>query len=160
MECRMGGRVEEIFVTGEGSAAMESVQGVETVEGRGIKGDRYSEGTGFWTQYGDICQVTFIEGKHLDEIEAQGLDIRSGQHRRNIVTRGVDLLGLRRKRFRVGEVLLEFDRSRPPCKHVQDLSERGMTRALKNRGGICARVVEAGRIRVGDAIEVEPGAAR
>ncbi len=149
----MGGRVEEIFVTGEGSAAMESVEEVETVEGCGIKGDRYCAGTGFWTQYGDVCQVTLIEGEHLDEIEAQGLDIRSGQHRRNIVTRGVDLLGLRRKRFRVGEVLLEFDRSRPPCKHVQDLSERGMTRALKNRGGICARVVEAGRIRPGDAIE-------
>ncbi len=156
----MGGTVEEIFVTGEGSAAMESVEEVETVEGRGIRGDRYCEGTGFWTQYGDVCQVTLIEGEHLDEIEEQGLDIRSGQHRRNIVTRGVRLLDLRRKRFRVGEVLLEFDRSRPPCKHVQDLSERGMTRALKNRGGICARVVEAGRIRAGDAIEVEPGAAR
>ena len=147
--------VEEILVTTQGSAAMESVDEVETVEGCGIKGDRYCEGTCFWTQYGDICQVTLIEGEHLDEIEAQGLDIRSGQHRRNIVTRGVDLLGLRRKRFRVGEVLLEFDRSRPPCKHVQDLSEAGMTRALKNRGGICARVIEAGRIRAQDAIEVE-----
>jgi MOSC domain-containing protein YiiM len=30
-----------------------------------------------------------------------------------------------------------------------------MTRALKNRGGICARVIEAGHIRAGDAIEVE-----
>ena len=156
----MGGRVEEIFVTGEGSSGMESVEEVETVEGRGIKGDRYCEGTGFWTQYGDVCQVTLIEGEHLDEIEAQGLAVRSGQHRRNIVTRGVDLLNLRGKRFKVGEVVLEYDRSRPPCKHVQDLSERGMTRALKNRGGICARVVEAGRIRPGDAIEEEPGSAR
>ncbi len=149
----MRGVVEGIFVTGEGSAAMESVEEVETVEGRGIEGDRYCEGTGFWTQYGDVCQVTLIEGEHLDEIEAQGLEIRSGQHRRNIVTRGVDLLGLRRKRFRIGEALLEFDRSRPPCKHVQDLSERGMTRALKNRGGICARVIEPGFIRAGDTIE-------
>jgi len=149
----MRGVVEEIFVTTQGSAAIESVEEVETVEGCGIKGDRYCEGTGFWAQYGDVCQVTLIEGEHLDEIEGQGLDIRSGQHRRNIVTRGVDLLGLRRKRFRVGEVLLEFDRSRPPCKHVQDLSERGMTRALKNRGGICARVIEPGRIRAGDAIQ-------
>src|SRR5215210_1983994 len=114
----MGGTVEEVFVTGEGSAAMES------------------------------------EGEHLDEIEAQGLDIRSGQHRRNIVTRGVDLLGLRGKRFKVGEVVLEYDRSRPPCRHVQDLSERGMTRALRNRGGICARVIQAGPIRPGDTIEV------
>lgn len=149
------GTVEEIFVTGEGSAAMESVKEIETVEGRGIKGDRYYEGTGFWVQYGDVCQVTLIEGEHLDEIEEQGLDTRSGQHRRNIVTRGVDLLGLRGKRFRVGEVVLEYDRSRPPCKHVQDLSERGMTRALRNRGGICARVVQAGPIRPGDAIEAE-----
>ena len=151
----MKGVVEGIYVTPVGSRAMERVEEVTTVEGCGIDGDRYCEGTGFWTRYGDVCQVTLIEGEHLDEIEAQGLAIRSGQHRRNIITRGVRLLDLRRKRFRVGEVLLEFDRSRPPCKHVQDLSERGMTRALKNRGGICARVVEAGRIRPGDAIEVE-----
>lgn len=156
----MRGVVEEVFVTTQGSAAMESVAEVETVEGCGIKGDRYCEGTGFWVQYGDVCQVTLIEGEHLDEIEAQGLDIRSGQHRRNIVTRGVDLLGLRGKRFRVGQVVLEYDRSRPPCKHVQDLSERGMTRALKNRGGICARVVQAGPIRPGDAIQEQPKASR
>jgi MOSC domain-containing protein YiiM len=30
-----------------------------------------------------------------------------------------------------------------------------MTRALKGRGGICARVVEAGQIRAQDAIAVE-----
>ena len=149
----MGGRVEEIFVTTQGSAAMESVEEVETVEGGGIKGDRYYEGTGFWAQYGDVCQVTLIEGEHLDEIEEQGLAIKSGQHRRNIVTRGVDLLALRGKRFTVGDVVLEFDRSRPPCKHVQDLSERGMTRALKNRGGICARVIQSGPIRPGDSIQ-------
>src|SRR5918998_1739110 len=106
---QMQGVVEEIFVTARGSAAMESVGEVETVEGCGIRGDRYCEGTGFWTRYGDVCQVTLIEGEHLDEIEANGLAIRSGQHRRNIVTRGVDLLALRGKRFRVGEVLLEFD---------------------------------------------------
>ena len=151
----MGGTVEEIFVAGEGSAAMERVAEIETVEGCGIKGDRYCEGTGFWVQYGDVCQVTLIEGEHLDEIEEQGLAIRSGQHRRNIVTRGVRLEGLRGKRFRVGEVVLEYDRSRPPCKHVQDLSERGMTRALRNRGGICARVLKAGRIRAQDSIEPE-----
>lgn len=147
--------MEEIFVTAEGSAAMSRVDEVETVEGCGIRGDRYCEGTGFWTRYGDVCQVTLIEGEHLDEIEEQGLAIKSGQHRRNIVTRGVDLLELRGKRFKVGEVLLEFDRSRPPCKHVQDMSERGMTRALRNRGGICARVVEPGNIRKQDTIEVQ-----
>ena len=152
----MKGVVEGIYVTSQGSAAMERVEEVTTVEGRGIEGDRYCEGTVFWTRYGDVCQVTLIEGEDLDFIEDElGISVKDGQHRRNIITRGVRLLDLRRKRFRVGEVLLEFDRSRPPCRHVQDLSEPGMTRALKGRGGICARVIRAGRIRVQDAIEVE-----
>jgi MOSC domain-containing protein YiiM len=29
-----------------------------------------------------------------------------------------------------------------------------MTQALKGRGGICARVIENGRVRVGDEIEL------
>jgi MOSC domain-containing protein YiiM len=137
----MNGVVEGIFVTTEGSAAMESVDEVRTVEGCGIEG---------------VCQVTLIEGEDLDYIQNElGIGITEGQHRRNIITRGIRLLDLRKKRFRVGETLLEFDRSRPPCRHVQDLSEPGMTRALRNRGGICARVVRAGSIRPGDSIETE-----
>ncbi len=152
----MKGVVEGIFVTGEGSAKMERVEEVTTVEGCGIAGDRYCEGTGFWTRYGDVCQVTLIEAEDLDYIEGElGIRVKDGQHRRNIITRGIRLGDLRRKRFRVGEALLEFDRSRPPCRHVQDLSEPGMTRALKGRGGICARVIRAGRIRAQDAIEIE-----
>ncbi len=152
----MTGVVENIFVTAQGSAAMQRIEEVRTIEGCGIEGDRYCEGTGFWTQYGDVCQVTLIEGEDLDFIESElGISVKEGQHRRNIVTRGIRLLDLRKKRFRVGGVLLEFDRSRPPCRHVQDLSEPGMTRALRNRGGICARVIEAGRIRTQDAIETE-----
>ncbi|MBA2376408.1 MAG: MOSC domain-containing protein [Rubrobacter sp.] len=152
----MKGTVEEIFTTSEGSKDMESVEEIRTIRDRGIEGDRYCEGTGFWTQYGDVCQITLISGEDLDHIETElGLNIKKGEHRRNIITRGIDLGNLRRKRFRVGEALLEYDRPRPPCKHVQDITEAGMTRALRNRGGICARVVEAGKIKPGDAIEAE-----
>ena len=103
-----------------------------------------------------MCEVTLISSEDLDEIESEfGIRVKNGEHRRNIITSGVRLEDLRGKRFRVGEAVLEYDRPRPPCRHVQDLTERGMTRALKRRGGICARVVEAGRIRAKDAIEVE-----
>jgi MOSC domain-containing protein YiiM len=64
-------------------------------------------------------------------------------------------LKLRGTRFQVGEAILEFDRPRPPCRYIQSVSERGMTKALgRNRGGICARVLEGGIIRPGDSIEV------
>ena len=150
------GVVEGIFVTREGSATMERVEEARAIEGCGIEGDRYCEGTGFWTHYGDVCEVTLISSEDLDYIESElGLRVRNGEHRRNIVTRGVRLADLRRKRFRIGETVLEYDRPRPPCRHVQDLTEPGMTRALKGRGGICARVVEGGTIRAQDAIGVE-----
>jgi MOSC domain-containing protein YiiM len=152
----MNGVVEEIYITPEGSAAMERVEEVRTIEGCGIQGDRYCEGTGFWTPYGDVCEVTLIESEDLDYIQHElGISAKNGEHRRNIVTSGLRLGDLRRKRFRIGEAVLEYDRPRPPCRHVQDLSEPGMTRALKGRGGICARVVQGGKIRAQDAIEVE-----
>jgi MOSC domain-containing protein YiiM len=47
------------------------------------------------------------------------------------------------------------DRPRPPCRYVGSITEPGMTRALAaRRGGIFACVVEAGLIRVGDAVAV------
>lgn len=147
------GLVEEIYITSEGSAAMERVEEVRAVAG-GLAGDRYKEGTGYWTRYGDVCEVTLIEAEDLDEIEQEaGLRVNNGEHRRNIVTRGVRLHDLNGSRFRVGEVVLEYDRPRPPCKHVQDVTEPGMTRALRRRrGGICARVIEGGLIRAQDEI--------
>jgi MOSC domain-containing protein YiiM len=149
------GVVEGIYVTSEGSAAMERVEEVRTVEGCGIEGDRYCEGKGYWTNYGDVCEVTLISSEDLEYIERElGISVANGEHRRNIVTRGVSLGDLRGKRFSIGGTVLEYDRPRPPCRHVQDLTEPGMTRALKGRGGICARVVKAGHIRVSDAIEV------
>ncbi len=152
----MKGVVEDIYVAPKGSSTMERVEEVRTIEGCGIEGDRYCEGTGYWTPYGDVCEVTLIELEDLDYIQSElGISVKNGEHRRNIVTSGIRLGDLRRKRFRIGETLLEYVRPRPPCRHVQDLSEPGMTRALKGRGGICARVVKAGKIRAQDNIEVE-----
>jgi MOSC domain-containing protein YiiM len=152
--------VEEIYIAPKGSAAMERVEEVRAIENGGLKGDRYKEGTGYWTPYGDVCEVTLIEGEDLDEIEREtGIGVKNGEHRRNIVTRGIKLKDLRRRwfrgrRFRIGEVVLEYDRPRPPCKHIRELTEPGMTRALRRRGGICARVVEGGRIRAWDEIVI------
>jgi MOSC domain-containing protein YiiM len=154
LACKMSA-VENIFIAPVGGSEMQRAEEIEAVEGKGLQGDRYAERTGYWTG-NDECQVTLIEAEGLDEIQAKtSVQVAEGQHRRNIVTRGVDIRSLTGKRFRVGAALLEYDRPRPPCKYIQSVSERGMTKALgRNRGGICARVVQSGTIRVGDAIEV------
>lgn len=147
------GTVEGIYVAPEGSVGMSRVEEIRAIEGCGLEGDRYCKGTGFWTSYGDVCEVTLIEAEDLEEIEEElGLHVADGEHRRNIVTRGISLSGLRGQRFQVGEAILEYDRPRPPCRHIQEVTEPGMTRALKRRGGHCVQVVRSGMIRVEDTI--------
>lgn len=149
------GRVEEIYIASEGSVQMQLVDEARALKGCGLDGDRYCEGTGYWTPMGDVCEVTLISGEEIDYIQNElGLRVSNGEHRRNIITRDMNLGSIAGKRFRVGEVLLEYDRPRPPCAHIQNLTEPGMTRALVGRGGYCARVIEGGEIRPGDEISL------
>ena len=135
---------------------MLNVDEVEAVAGAGLRGDRYLQRTGYWTGV-DECQVTLIQAEALDQIATDsGIGVSQGEHRRNIVTRGIALKDLVGCRFRVGNALLEYDRPRPPCGYIQGITEKGMTRALGGtRGGICARVVEGGKIRPNDAVLIE-----
>jgi MOSC domain-containing protein YiiM len=152
----MPGTVEEIYIAPKGSVDMRKVESADAVTGCGLEGDRYCEGTGYWTPLGDVCEVTLISSEDLDYIQRElGLQVKRGEHRRNIITSGLGLKELSGKRFRIGEVVLRYDRPRPPCKHIQDMTEPGMTRALVGRGGHCASVVQAGTIRPGDSIELE-----
>ena len=151
----MPGKVEDIYVAPEGNVDMRRVAEATALAGCGLEGDRYCKGTGYWTRFGDVCQVTLIEAEDLEEIrERDGIRVMGGEHRRNIITRGVRLADLQGRRFRIGEAVLEYDRPRPPCRHVQEITEPGMTKALRRSGGICARVVEGGEIRAEDTVEV------
>jgi MOSC domain-containing protein YiiM len=136
---------------------MEHVDVVAALEGCGLEGDRYCAGTGHWSRFGRVCEVTFIAAEDLDDIEREtGVGVKNGgEHRRNIATRGTSLKTLRRgERFRVGDVAFEHRGPRSICQYIECLTEPGMTQALKGRGGICARVMENGTVRVGDKIEV------
>ncbi len=152
----MAGVIEGIYIAFQGGATAERVGEAEALEGRGLEGDRYSEGTGHWSRFGiRACEVTLVEAEDLEAMEGEaGVSVMDGEHRRNVVTRGIDLDDLRRKRFRIGEAVFEYQKPCSICRHVERLTEPGMTEALKGRGGICARVVEGRKIREGDPIIV------
>jgi hypothetical protein len=134
----MAGFVEGIFLAPEAGAQMKSVQAATALEGCGLDGDRYCAQTGHWSRFGRVCEVT-------------GVGVKNGEHRRNVVTRGISLKALRRgERFGVGEVVFEYRGPRSVCRYIERLTEPGMTQALKGRGGICARVIENGTVRVSD----------
>jgi MOSC domain-containing protein YiiM len=60
------------------------------------------------------------------------------------------------QRIRVGEALLEITKECEPC-HQMDAIRQGLQEALRGRRGILCRVIESGKIRRGDAIEIVQG---
>jgi hypothetical protein len=67
-----------------------------------------------------------------------GVHVSQGEHRRNLVTRGICHAELRGRRFCVGEAVLESDRPRPPCAYLERLTQPRLTRALGEGACLCA----------------------
>jgi MOSC domain-containing protein YiiM len=151
----MEGLVEHIYVAGYTGEPMQELSTVEAVAGRGLRGDRYFLETGYWSGV-DECQVTLIEGEILECIaEDTRVPVLCGEHRRNLVTRGVRLQQLLGKRFAVGQAVFEYDRPRPPCPHIQALTVPGTAKVLfGQRAGIGARIVQSGWIQKNDPVFV------
>ena len=153
----VSGRLEAIWIAPSGGAATTSQVAVRVEPGVGLAGDRYAKGRGHWSGQGD-CEVTLIEGETLDDLAARGVRLADGAHRRNLVTRGVRLAALAGCRFTIGGAEFLYDRIRPPCRYLESLTRTpGLRDALGGvRAGICARIVRAGTITVGDTISVRP----
>ncbi len=148
------GVVEGIFIAPVASARMKPVERVRAEAGRGLVGDRYYAAVGTYSDRpGPQREVTLIDAATLDALRAEhGIGLEPGASRRNLVVRGVDLLSLVGKQFRVGGALLEGVRDCPPCNHLESLTQPGVARGLLHRGGLRARVHESGTISVGDAV--------
>jgi MOSC domain-containing protein YiiM len=150
------GHIEAIHIAARGSAPMQALAEVEAVVGKGLAGDRYLNGVGFYSQRPTdpgAREVTLIEAEVLDWLGSEhGIQLSSAEHRRNLTTRGVKLDGLLGQRFQIGEVVLEGVKDCPPCEHLEQLTGKSVLRPLVNRAGLRARVVVGGTIRLGDSI--------
>ena len=73
--------------------------------------------------------------------------------RSNLVTRGINLLALKDRRFRIGAALLEGSGECAPCSRMEETFGPGGYNAVRGHGGITARVIRGGTVRVGDPIE-------
>jgi MOSC domain-containing protein YiiM len=65
---------------------------------------------------------------------------------------GLNLLALKDRRFYVGETLLEMTGACHPCSQMEDILGEGGYNAMRGHGGITARIVRGGTIRVGDPV--------
>lgn len=129
---------------------------VRAIDDVGLAGDHYGGGAG------GKRHVTLIQHEHLDVV-ARLLALRDRLSaptpldpallRRNIVVGGLNLLALKNRRFRLGDALLEFTEPCQPCSAMEEALGRGGLNAMRGHGGICARIIDGGLIRIGDRLE-------
>ncbi|WP_314407579.1 MOSC domain-containing protein [Pseudomonas kuykendallii] len=102
-------------------------------------------------------QVTFIQWEHLAVIASLiGRDIAPAELRRNIAVSGINLFSLKNRRFRIGEAVFETTGWCQPCARLEGNLGPGTFQAVRGHGGIIARVLHSGIIRLGDTLIIEP----
>ena len=143
------GSVEWIGIRPAREAPLESVKQIELITDHGFAGDHYSK-------VGGKRQVTLIQAEHLDAVASMlGFDeVRPEIVRRNIVVRGINLLALKNKTFKVGNATLVFTDLCHPCSRMETVLGSGGYNAMRGHGGITARVLEGGLIRLGDEVSM------
>jgi MOSC domain-containing protein YiiM len=146
------GVLEWIGVRPGRRAELTSLAEVFAEADRGLTGDHYSK-------QGGKRQVTLIQAEHLQTLSSlMGLSlVAPGTVRRNLVVSGINLLALKGKRFRIGAAILEYTGLCHPCSYMETVLGPGGYNAMRGHGGITAAVVGSGRMRLGDALEAEPG---
>lgn len=98
-----------------------------------------------------------IQAEHLGTIASHlGLSqVLPGDLRRNVVTQGINLVALKDKHFRIGSAVLQTTGECHPCSRMEEILGVGGYNAVRGLGGITARVIESGTVKLGDDVVVD-----
>lgn len=124
---------------------IKKVDTVECVAGSGLAGDRY-----FNHKENYKGQITFFDWavyrRIRDDFNCPELD--PSWFRRNVLTSGVDLNTLIGQRFTIQGVEFEGTEECRPCYWMDEAVSPGVHEALKGFGGLRARILASGELKV------------
>jgi MOSC domain-containing protein YiiM len=125
---------------------MIAVAEVRCLAGRGLEGDRFLD---FKADYKG--QVTFFAAEIYDELCArfEVWDKPPSAFRRNVITLGVDLNRLIKREFTIQGVRFLGMAECSPCAWQDGAFAPGTEAALEGRGGLRAKILTDGVLRVG-----------
>ena len=158
------GRVDAIWLRTERAGAMRSVSQALAAPGRGLDGDRYGQRHRS-AGASHAREITLFQAEHLATLAAwTGLgEIDPAWLRRNLIVSGINLLALRspfaddRCAWHIGgEVMIEITGPCDPCSRMESALGAGGYNAMRGLGGLTARILRGGVIRVGDTLRPGP----
>lgn len=143
------GLVEQICIANAAGEPVENPDSVVAIPGRGLEGDRHPAGRGTFPSGVSGSALTLIAAEVCESFYPP---LTAGEHRRNLVTRGIDLNALVGQEFRIGDVRCRAMRLCEPCTVIDRYASRPLLRPLVHRGGLRADILEGGEIKVGDEL--------
>lgn len=147
------GTVVSIHIAPTAEAAMQSVEEVRAIPGKGLEGDRYFNQTGTFSKPQPDRELTLIEIEAIEALKIElGVELVAGSARRNIITRGVPLNHLVDREFQIGDVRIRGIKLCEPCSHLARLAHSAVLPGLVHRGGLRAQILTDGTIRVGESV--------
>lgn len=129
---------------------MQVVSEAQLIEDRGLDSD-YSS-----LRAGSKRQVSLIQAEHLPVIAALSGNpqVLPELLRRNLVIEGINVLSLRAREFRIGVCVLRGTGTCEPCSKMELALGAGGYNAMRGHGGIVAKVLQGGPIRLGDVVDL------
>ncbi|CAN5593327.1 MOSC domain-containing protein [soil metagenome] len=145
------GRVAWIGIRPERREPVQVVDTITVSEKKGILGDHYSGQSG-------NRHVTLIQAEHLPVVAAlTGRDtLDPAVLRRNITISGLNLLALKDHQIQIGDAVLQITGQCHPCSKMEIALGAGGYNAMRGHGGMTAKVIKGGMIRMGDTVVVSP----
>ncbi|MFC3149367.1 MOSC domain-containing protein [Piscinibacterium candidicorallinum] len=164
-------RVESVAAHGSHAFSKTVQAGIELLVGLGVAGDvhagvtvKHRSRVAKDPTQPNLRQVHLIHAELLDHLAAQGFTVRPGDLGENLLTRGIDLLGLPTDaELQIGPVArIRITGLRNPCAQIDRfapglmsaLLDRAADGSLIRKGGVMAVVLACGPVRAGDAITI------
>ena len=167
------GEVVAVSRTPRHGFAKQAQPSIRLLKGEGVEGDAH-RGTTVQHLYQvrrdptqpNLCQVHLFAAEKLEELAGEGFALGPGEMGENVLTRGLDLLGLlQHTRVRLGkEAVVEITGLRTPCSQI-DKYRAGLQKLVwgprdakgkrERRAGVMAVVVASGEVFPGDRLVAE-----
>ncbi|BDS07969.1 hypothetical protein NT6N_30090 [Oceaniferula spumae] len=127
--------------------AIEEKQSIECVAGKGIVDDRFFD---YEPDYKG--QITFFDWVIYERVRDEIVkgSLSPSAFRRNVIVEGVDLNELIDKRFTIGDLEFTGSCECKPCYWMDQACAPGTHEFLKGYGGLRARIVKGGELKIRD----------